>query len=307
MRKHSFNGITWVDVEAPGQAVLERLEQEYKLHPVHVHEAIRKIQHNEVEHEHNYLFMVMHYPMQQPRVGKITVGQVGVFLGKDYVITVHAKDAPFLDELYVHFTRSSDKQEARSAGYLLFRIVAGLLKTIEDMAEHVDVELDAIEDMVFANRASDAERIGRLREKIIRLRRLTGPKRFLLEDLRAQIGSFADKDLTQYYAYNLKTVNRLWDELDEARETVEIYKDADFITSTEQTNQILAILTVVFTFSIPATVVAALYGMNVFVPGGLESGSWAFLGKFTTFWAVLIVSALAALTMYLYFHRKRWF
>jgi magnesium transporter len=307
VRRHTFNGITWIDLDAPGQTVLEQIEQEYHLHPVHVRETVRKVQHNEVEHERDYLFLVTHYPMQRPGVYKITVGQLGVFLGKNYVITVHTKEAPFLDELYAHFMNRPEKQEARSAGYLLFRIIAALLKTMEDMTESVDTELDATEDLVFANRSSDAVRIGSLREKIIRLRRLTGPKRLLLEDLRGQIGGFAGKDLTHYYAYNVKMVNRLWDELDEAHETVEIYKDADFITSTEQTNQILAILTVVFTFSIPATVAAALYGMNVFVPGGLESGSWLFLGKFTTFWLVLIVSALAAISMYLYFHRKKWF
>ena len=307
VRKHTLGGVTWIDVHAPGQAVLGRLERDYGLHPVHLRESVRKVQHNEVEREKHYLFLVMHYPMLQPATGKITFGQMGVFLGKDYVITVHVKDAPFIDDFYAHIARTTDKQEVRSAGYLLFRIIVQLLKTLEDMTERIDVELDAVEDLVFENNSSDAERIGRLREKIVRLRRLTGPKRLLLEDLREQIGGFAGADLTHYYAYNLKTVNRLWDELDEASETIEIYKDADFITSTEQTNNILAILTVVFTFSIPATVVAALYGMNVFVPGGLESGSWLFMGKFTTFWLVLALSGLLALGMYLYFHKKKWF
>lgn len=307
VRTHSFNGVTWVDVQAPGQTVLERLEHDYGLHPLHLHESVRQVQHNEVEHGKHYLFLVMHYPVLERATGKIKAGQLGVFLGKAYVITMHVKDAPFLDDSYTHFMRTTDKQEVRSAGYLLFRIIAQLLKTMEDMTEHVDAELDATEDLVFANNSSDAERIGRLREKIIRLRRLTGPKRLLLEDLREQIGTFAGVDLTHYYAYNLKTVNRLWDELDEARETVEIYKDADFITSTEQTNKILALLTLVFTFTIPATVVAALYGMNVFLPGGLEAGSWTFLGKFTTFWLVLAVSGVLALSMYVYFHKKRWF
>ena len=97
VRRHSFNGITWVDVDVPGQTVLTQLEQEYGLHPVHLRETVRKVQHNEVEHERDYLFLVMHYPTQRSNGGKITVGQVGVFLGNDYVITVHVKEAPFLD------------------------------------------------------------------------------------------------------------------------------------------------------------------------------------------------------------------
>ncbi len=305
VRRHTFNDITWVDVHAPGQTVLERLEKEYGLHPVHLRESVRKVQHNEVEHGRHYLFFVIHYPLQAS-TGKITVGQLGVFLGKDYVITIHVKDAPFIDDFYAHFMRTSDRQEARSAGYLLFCIIVQLLKTMEDITERIDVELDEVEDLVFANRSSDAERIGLLREKIVRLRRLTGPKRLLLDDLQGAISGFASRDLAHYYAYNLRTVNRMWDELDEARETIEIYKDADFITSTEQTNQTLAVLTIAFTFTIPVTAIAALYGMNVFLPGGLEAGSWLFLGRYTTLIVVLAVSALAAWGMYMYFHRNKW-
>ncbi len=306
VRRHTFNDITWVDVHAPGQTVLEGLEKEYGLHPVHLHESVRKVQHNGVERESNYLFLVMHFPLYKAQQDKISVSQLGVFLSKGRLVTIHMEDAPFLDDLYAEFARDTDTQAARSSGYVLFRLIARLLNNLEQLTEAVDVELDEVEDLVFANRSSDAERIGHLREKIVRLRRLTGPKRLLLEDLSQQIGDFAGKDLRRYYDSNLKTVNRLWDEIEESRETVEIYKDADFITSTEQTNQTLAVLTIVFTFTIPVTAIAALYGMNVFLPGGLEAGSWLFLGRYTTLMVILAMSALAAWGMYLYFHKKKW-
>jgi magnesium transporter len=102
-------------------------------------------------------------------------------------------------------------------------------------------------------------------------------------------------------------VNKLWEEIEEANETVEVYKDADFTTSTEQTNRILAILTLVFTFTIPITVVGTLYGMNVLLPGGIETGEWTFFGRYTTFIILLVLSTLMALAMYLYFKRKKWF
>ena len=175
------------------------------------------------------------------------------------------------------------------------------------MIETVDVELDEIENVVFENSSSDAQRIGRLREKIVRLRRLIGPKRILLEDLTEQVGTFIGTELTHYYVNNVKTVNRLWERVEEAKETVEIYKDADFITSTEKTNEILAVLTLVFTFTIPVTVVAGLYGMNVPLPGGVTSHVWTFLGRYTTFELALSISILAALGMYAYFHKKKWF
>jgi magnesium transporter len=113
--------------------------------------------------------------------------------------------------------------------------------------------------------------------------------------------------VARYYASNVKLANKLWEEIEEAKETVEVYKDADFTSSTEQTNRILAILTLVFTFTIPVTVVGTLYGMNVLMPGGVLAGNWLFLGRYTTFIVLLVVSALLAVVMYYYFKRRKWF
>jgi magnesium transporter len=307
VRKHHHGGVTWVDVYDPGPAVLERLEKDYKLHPMHLHESLQKVQHSQVEREDHYLFLVMHFPVSERHGDKVGVGQLGMFLGRDFVITVHAEHAPFIDDLYVHCVRAVEKDIMRSSAYLAYIVIARLLGSIAEMIEAVDVELDETESVVFENSSSDAQRIGRLREKIIRLRRLIGPKRILLEDLVDQVGAFSGKDLAHYYANNVKTANRLWESVEEAKETVEIYKDADFITSTEKTNEILAVLTLVFTFTIPVTVVAGLYGMNVPLPGGVTSHVWTFFGRYTTFGLALLVSIFAALAMYAYFHKKRWF
>jgi len=307
VRHHKHGNVTWVDVHDPGTAVLERLEQEYKLHPLQVRESIQKVQHNQVEREKDYLFLVMHFPVLDPKNDKISVGQLGVFLGKNYVITVHAERSLVLDELFSHCSHGSEASVIRSSAYLLYTIISRLLGNIERMTETVDTELDEIEGLVFENNQSDAERIGKVRQKIIRLRRLIGPKKILLEDLAEQIGPFAGKDMTRYYVGNVKTANKLWEEIEEAKETVEIYKDADFTTSTEQTNKTLAILTVVFTFTIPVTVMATLYGMNVPLPGGVTATPWLFLGRYTTFIVLLLATVLVTVGMYIYFRLKKWF
>jgi magnesium transporter len=178
---------------------------------------------------------------------------------------------------------------------------------ISDMVDDVNNELDEIEDLVFDTRDSDSQRIGKLRQQIVRLARVIGPKKLILRDLTEQIDSFTGKNMSKYYATNTKLVSKLWEEIDEAKETVEVYKDADFTASTEQTNLTLAVLTLIFTFTIPVTVFASLYGMNVLLPGGIETGSWTFLGRYTMFGIVLAVSVSCALGMYIYFRRKKWF
>ena len=60
--------------------------------------------------------------------------------------------------------------------------------------------------------------------------------------------------------------------LDESKETIEIYKDTDHMLSSEKTNKILSFLTMLFTLSIPVTVVGTFYGMNIDIPGSTNYG-----------------------------------
>ncbi len=307
---HTHSGVTWVDVQDPDADDFAKLEKDYRLHPVHLKESVQKVQHTQVEREKSYLFLVLHFPVFERKSDKIHVGQVGVFLGKDYLITVHAETSPFIEDMLAECEQSPEQAEKcfkHGSAYVLHTLISKLLETISNMSDIVEDELDEIENLVFGNNKPDAQRIGKVRQKIVRLRRLIGPKKILLQDLAEQIDSFASQSMGRYFSNNVKTVNKLWEVIEEAKETVEIYKDADFTTSTEQTNKTLAILTLIFTFTIPVTVVGTLYGMNILIPGSINGGAWDFFGKYTTLGLVLAVSVIAAVAMYVYFRRKKWF
>jgi hypothetical protein len=62
-------------------------------------------------------------------------------------------------------------------------------------------------------------------------------------------------------------MDKAFEILEESKETIEIYKDTGNMLSTEKTNRILSVLTILFTLSIPATIIGAIYGMNVHLPG----------------------------------------
>jgi magnesium transporter len=309
VRSQKHGGVTWLDVTAPDAETFAQLEREYHLHPLFLKESVQKVQHVQVEREADYLFLVLHFPVLQSGATKLAVGQVGVFLGKDYVITVHSNAGSFTQSLYSecdYAPEQADKYFGQGPAYLLYSIIRRLLDDMSRMTEVIEDELDEIDSLVFENSSSDAQRIGKVRQKIVKLRRLIGPKRTVLQDLAAQVDSFSGSDMSRYYDNNVKLANKLWEAIEEAKETVEIYKDADFTTSTERTNKILMLLTLVFTFTIPVTVVGTLYGMNVHLPGGLQVSS-SFLGQYTTFDLIVGGSLLFAVGMYIYFKLRKWF
>lgn len=309
LRVQKHHNVTWADVQNPDKNTVAQLEKDYKLDPIHLSECVQKVQHTQVDRETGYLFLIVHFPVLDHESDKITVGQLGIFLGKKFLLTLRSAQSPALENLFTSCEQQAhhaDDNFKHGSGMLLSNVIKQHLVEISGMTDHVTNELDDIEELVFGNSASDAEAIGKLRQKIIRLRRIIGPKRLVLEDLAEQIDSFSGHNLAKQYALNSKMVNKLWEEIEEAKETIEIFKDADFTTSTERTNSVLAVLTILFTLSIPITVVGTLYGMNIPMPGAITSTTWTFLGKYTTAEILVAVSIWSALMMYAYFKSKDW-
>jgi magnesium transporter len=114
-----------------------------------------------------------------------------------------------------------------------------------------------------------------------------------------------DDGLALYYDDVIDHIDKVIETLEESRETMEIYKDTDFVLSNEKTNKVLAILTIIFTLAIPATVIGTFYGMNVNLPGGIGS-SPMILGPFTSFIIIIIASAIPAIMMFAYFKKLGW-
>src|ERR671922_10526 len=100
-------------------------------------------------------------------------------------------------------------------------------------------------------------------------------------------------------------IDKVIDTLEESKETIEIYKDTDYLHGTDRSNKILAILTIVFTLSLPITIMSSLYGMNVDIPA-IEDESLKFLGRYTTFILIVIGSSAGAVAMAMYFHKIKW-
>lgn len=170
----------------------------------------------------------------------------------------------------------------------------------------VEGNLDDIEDLVFDEKTAVAREISMLRREITTIRRIVYPLKWTIFVISKEVQQFSTEDLTPYFDDVRDHIDRIVEVLDESKETIEIFKDTDFMLSIEKSNKILAILTILFTLSIPASVTAAYYGMNVNLPGGIETGSPTFLGEYTSLIILLLVAIVPAGFMMYWFRRQGW-
>ena len=304
--------IAWTDIINPSRRVIGQLAQEYPFHPLHLEDCISKGQFPKIEEsvEDQYLFLLLRFPHYQVLDGKIIISQICFFLGKNYLVTIHEESDDAISKIFSDCQENAQEKEAyidNSSAHLIYTIIDQLSKELALPLQAILREVDETEDIVFDDKVSGVYKIGQIRQKIITLRRVINPLRALISDMVNRINKFSRLNLSVYFDNITHRLDKAWETLEEARETVEIYKDSDFTYSTEKTNKILAVLTIIFTISIPATVIGTFYGMNILLPGGIEHGAWTFWGNYTTLIIVVLSAVIPALLMHLYFRKRGWY
>jgi len=302
--------LTWVDIQKPTREKMSIIEQLYPFHELNIEDCLSKIQIPKVDRYEDHIFVILHFPTIDKEKSIPRTTQLAIFAGFDYLVTVQQGELKPLTEMF-QICKVNEKQRdsfmGTSSGYLLHSIIDLLVDDLLHILMKLEGNLDDIEDVVFDEKVAVAKEISLLRREITTLRRVVIPLKRIILDLSKDIQKFSEEDLTLYFDDVKDHIDKVIEVLEESKETIEIFKDTDFMLSTEKSNKILAVLTILFTLSIPATVVAAIYGMNVNLPGGIETGPATFFGPFTSFTLLVIAAILPAVIMIWYFKRQGWF
>ncbi|AJW71624.1 magnesium transporter CorA family protein [Nitrosopumilus adriaticus] len=304
---------TWLDLQNPDRGLMEQIAKDYNLNSLNLEDCLTKFELPKLDSYDDHFFVILHFPPLSQKVGISKNSQLSIFVGKDFLITVHQGDLNPLVELVELCINDSDPERkkrliGKSPGHLLHEIIDVLVDDLLHTSRKIIANLDEMEDRVFDERKSVARSISLLRREINRLRRIANPlKKFVLE-IAKNIDRYSDRELdelTLYFDDVIDHIDKVIETLEESRETMEIYKDTDFVLSTEKTNKVLGVLTIIFTLAIPATVIGTFYGMNVNLPGGI-GGDLIFLGPHTSFIIIILASAIPAILMFAYFRKLGW-
>ena len=303
----NYEGITWVDIEDPTQNEIDVLARNYRFHPLNLADCLSKRQLTKVDEHEEYLFVLLHFPNYNNKDRSIVSNQISIFLGRDYLVTLHSSDFKPVREIF----HASKKDELHghlkgSGAHLLYDIIDRSVNDLFPILDNIMSDLDEVEDRVFDARMSAAGEVSRLRREIGDLRRIVAPLRRLIVELGIKTQKFGAQDLSIYLGDVKDHIEKAWEVLDEAKETIEIYMDTDYVLSTETTNKVLAVLTIVFTITIPFTTIGTIYGMNIPLPGGISSGPLSYFGPYTSFLILLLAMIVPALLMTWFFRRLGW-
>lgn len=302
------NGFIWIDIAKPTRDEMKKLAERFPFHELNLEDCLSKIQIPKIDRYEDHVFVILNFPtLEKERIPRSS--QLASFIGSGYLVTVHQGELKPISEIFEQCIQSNKARQelmGRSAGYLFHSIIDALTDDLLNLVRKIVGNIEDIEDVVFDEQANAAGEISYIRRQITVLRRIAIPlKRTLAEITTKDIRRFSEEDLTLYFDDINDHIDKVIDTLEESKETIEIYKDTDYLHGTDRSNKILAVLTIVFTLSLPVTVMSSLYGMNVDIPV-IEDESLKFLGRYTTFIVIVIGSSSIAVAMALYFHKIRW-
>jgi len=249
--------------------------------------------------------MVLHFPVfdKENRITKPS--EINIFVGESYVVTVHCTGD--LKPLAKFFRECEDDKETRerylgrSSGFLLYHILDRMVASGFPILDKVTQNLDDIEDIILTKPVPKTVReISLVRRDLISFRRVIHPQIAVIETLEREEYPFFKEDQEAYFGDIADHIRKIWDGLEDCKEVIDGLSDTSNWLTSHRIQEIMRILTIIMGILAPPTLIASIYGMNIPLPGGVNSGSLLPLG------ILLALMGITAGVIFFYMRRRRY-
>jgi magnesium transporter len=170
------DGFVWIGLHDPSPGVVEAVGRHFELHPLAVEDAVHAHQRAKLEvHGGDTLFVVLKTARYVDSEELIEIGEVMVFLGPRFVVTVRHGEGSPLHDVRLDLEAHPDLLGIGPSSVLYAiadRVVDDYLAVIDGIA----VDVEEVEAEVFSGASSNpAERIYRLKREVLEFRRAVNP------------------------------------------------------------------------------------------------------------------------------------
>lgn len=261
--------LIWLDCQPTPQelpALEVCLREEFGFHPVAIEDALQEVHLPKLNDWVDYVYMVLHVDRLKGKERELKTLELDVFLGPRFLITHHGDPSPMVDEVWER-AASEPQLAAHGAGYLLHMVLDGVVEAHGPLVEKFQEWIDEAEEDVLADpRARTLESILDLRRALLTVRRN-------LRGMEQAVGRLSKKGLAVvsaedriYFRDVLDNLMRQAESLDQTRDMIAGTMDTYLSVTSNRTNEIMYILTLVTALFLPISFLAGFFGMNFFGP-----------------------------------------
>ncbi|WP_440063933.1 magnesium and cobalt transport protein CorA [Streptosporangium sp. OZ121] len=310
--KNTPDSMAWIGFYRPEDGVILNVAEEFDLHELAVEDAIVAHQRPKADRYGDTLFVVLRPARYLDEAEEVDFGELHVFVGRNFVITVRHSEAPDLSQVR---RRMQHDPELLGQGpqAVLYAILDAVVDGYAPVVAGLQNDIDEIEVQVFGNEPGVSRRIYELSREVIEFQRATQPLLGMIEGFIAGAAKYGvDQELQRYLrdvadhaitvAERVSGFRQMLHDILVVNSTMVAQAQNEHMTNlteasnaqNEEVKRISAWAAILFA----PTLVGTIYGMNFDVMPEIH---WKWGYPF----AVLLMAGVC-LTLYLVFKRRDW-
>ncbi|MFE3992159.1 magnesium and cobalt transport protein CorA [Streptomyces goshikiensis] len=306
------DGMAWIGLHRPTETELHSLADEFNLHPLAVEDALEAHQRPKLERYGDTLFVVLRAARYLDAPEEVDFGELHIFVGPDFLITVRHGAAPDLSAVR---RRMEAAPELLSLGpeAALYAILDAVVDGYVPVVEGVQNDMDEIETEVFRGDPEVSRRIYELSREMVEFQRATRPLVGMLHNLMAGFAKYGTEEELQRYLRDVADhVTHTSERVDGFRQALtEILTVNATLVSQQQNAEMRALAEAGFeqneeikkisswaAILFAPTLVGTIYGMNFETMPELH---WAAGYPFA-----ILLMAVVCVSLYVIFKKRDW-
>lgn len=287
----------WVDIADPTKPDMSWLGSQFGFHKLTLEDCLTREDLPKVDDYGDYIFMIWNAVILSEG-GRVASRELDIYLGKKYLVTVHARDIPAVDAA----ARACAEEPCPLASGPEWLLHFLLDKTVDDYFPVVDglgEDVDRLEETVFESPSRELLReLFVKKHEIVKVRRVCGPQRDIINTLLRYDAKLLDRNSFMYFQDINDHMFRILDQLDTTRDIIGGAMDIYLSSVSNRLNEVMKHLTIVATIFMPLTLISGIYGMNFrYMPELVVRGFY---------FGVLAFMAAVVVGMLVYFRKKDW-
>jgi len=307
-------GTLWIDVAHRPETRAQlgfQLRDFFPFHPLALDDALTETHVPRLDDWDDYLYVVLHaLDLEVNRA--LDTHELDVFLGKNYVVTLHDEPIKALDTQWQQCLHGRERRLASGPDHFLYVLVDTIVTDYMLVVDGLDDEIDELETLIFDDpRPRTINRIFRLRRTILKMRRMLGYLREVMNRLARDEFDVIDASDRVYFRDVYDHLVRLYDIVEGLRDMVGGALDTYLSVTSNRMNEIMRTLTVVTVLFMPISFMAGFFGMNFFgeaynipnLAGGAEPRHWV---NTLLFWSAMALMLGTPPMMIWWMARKGW-
>lgn len=268
----SGNGMLWVDFQKATPDEYFMLDEVFGFHPLAIEDCQHTSKLPKLDEFGTHVFLVFLAPnpnfrpdleCKEGETPVEPVQEIDVFLGPNYVVTNHAQPLPFLQEFVDRAKRDPKRVLGRGAAFLAHDILDAavdqffvMVEKIQDEADEAELELHRTEKLSLLTGMLE------LKRKVLSLRRQMNDHREVIQKLLRNNHAVCVPKSQAYFKDIIDHLNRIQNDLDVCRDTIDHAREVYIAVMDARANQTMKVLTILFTISMPFTILTGWFGMN---------------------------------------------